>query len=353
MITTEDKVINGVFFGNGTASHFWRIDGVANRMNQRTPHAMYVTTWQKWNNKLPEGTNLVILEMLASPDIVKTCHDQGAKVIWEADDAMLDSYGDERKNLQKVAGQHKNITIQVLNEVDAITVTTQILKDNYARFTDKPIYVLPNYVDYDLYGEDELLIKRTTDEIRIGWFGSQGHLEDLKDVVPALKIVLEKYPNVKFVYCGFGGMSSDKKITEIGWGEDVFKELPREKREFYIGVREDYWPVKHRTLDFDIGICPLIDDEFNWCKSHIKWMEYGVLGIPAVVSPVLYKDYVTDGENALIARNTDEWVKHLSALIEDKELRNRIGKSAQETVKREHNLEDHWETFLDVFNEVV
>lgn len=352
MTTTEDKVINGLFFGNGTASHFWRIDGVAERMNVRTPHSMYVTTWQKWNKNII-GANLVILEMIASPDIVKVCHDQGAKVIWEADDAMLDSYGRERKNLQAIEGEHKNITMQVINEVDAITVTTEILKNNYARFTDKPIYVLPNYVDYDLYGKDDLLIKRTTDEIRIGWFGSQGHLEDLKMVIPALKEVLTKYPNVKLIYCGFGGMSSDKKITEIGWGEDVFRELPREQREFYIGVREDYWPMKHRTLDFDIGICPLIDDKFNWNKSAIKWMEYGVLGNPAVVSPVLYGDYVKDGEDALVASNTEEWVKNLSMLVEDEQLRKKIGSNAKARVEKDFNLEDHWEDFIDVFYKVL
>lgn len=352
MTTTEDKVINGLFFGNGTASHFWRIDGVAERMNVKTPHSMYVTTWQKWNKNII-GANLVILEMIASPDIVKVCHDQGAKVIWEADDAMLDSYGRERKNLQAIEGEHKNITMQVINEVDAITVTTEILKNNYARFTDKPIYVLPNYVDYDLYGTDDLMIKRTTDEIRIGWFGSQGHLEDLKMVIPALKEVLAKYPNVKLIYCGFGGMSSDKKITEIGWGEDVFKELPREQREYYIGVREDYWPMKHRTLDFDIGICPLIDDTFNWSKSAIKWMEYGVLGKPAVVSPILYGDYVKDGVDALVAHTAEDWVNHLSRLIEDKKLRDTIGGNAKARVEKDFNLENHWTDFTDVFEKVV
>ena len=350
MTTTNE--LNAIFFGNGTASHCWRIDGTADRVNKYTPDSIYVTTWQKWNKNLA-GANLVILEMLASPDIVKTCHEQGAKVIWEADDAMIDSYGDERKNLQKLNTTHRQTTIDVLKEVDALTVTNQKLKDNYARFTDKPIYIIPNYVDFNWYGKDKLTYKRVTDEIRIGWFGSQGHLEDLKMVVPALKEVLETYPNVKLVYCGFGGMSSDKKITEIGWGEDVFKELPRDRREFYVGVREDYWPMKHRTLDLDIGICPLIEDEFNWNKTPIKWIEFGITEVPAVCSPTLYGPVVQDGEDALIAHNTKEWVEKLSLLVRDVEKRKRIGKKAHERVLADFDLENHWKDQHELYRLVA
>ena len=345
--------INAVFFGNGTASHCWRIDGIAERMNRETPHAIYVTEHKKWNNSLPEGCNLVIMEMLGSPPMVDKIHELGAKVIWEADDAMIDSYGKERRNLQQLNEEGKNWTKDTLKKVDAITVTNQRLKENYARFTDKPIYVLPNYIDYDWYGKDNLMFQRTTDEIRIGWFGSQGHLEDLKMVIPALKIILEKYPNVKLVYCGFGGMSSERKLTEVGWGEDVFRDLPRDRREFYIGVREDGWPMKHRTLDLDIGICPLIDDEFNWNKTPIKWMEFGTLGTPSVCSPTLYKDFVTDKKDGFIAHDIDEWVEYLSMLIEDVELRKTIGKNAQMRIHNEFDLDDRWEDFLEVYNKVV
>lgn len=345
--------INGVFFSNGTASHCWRIDGVANIINKNTPHAIYVTDWRKWNERLPEGCNLVIAEMLTAPDMVDKIHAQGAKVIYEADDALIDSYGNERKNLQKVGESHKEETIKTIQSCDAITVTNQTLKENYARFTDKPIFVLPNYVDYEWYGENKLDILRTTGEIRIGWFGSQGHLEDLQMVIPALKDILGKYPETKFVYCGFGGMSSDSFLTEIGWGEDVFRDLPRERREFIMGVREDIWPMKHRFMDLDIGIAPLVDDYFNRNKTPIKWMEYSVLGTPSVVSPTLYEDFVDHNRTGFIANSTEDWVSHLSHLIENPELRKSIGDKAKAVVKAKYDLKDHWEDFLSVYETVV
>jgi glycosyltransferase involved in cell wall biosynthesis len=353
-MTTTTKPIRADFYTNGTASHCWRIDGVADWLNFYTEeHAVYVAEWTKWKGKPGEDANLVIIEMLTSEDMVKDCHAHGAKVIYETDDAMIDSYGDERGNLQKVGGEFRDASIRTINSCDAMIVTTERLKKSYEGTITIPIYVIPNYVDFNWYGKGKLNIERTTDEVRIGWFGSRGHLEDLKMVTPAICEVLDKYPQAKFVYAGFGGMSSDSVATEATWGEDVLKDIPRERREFVVGVREDVWPMKHRTLDLDIGIAPLIDDTFNWCKTPIKWMEYGLLGTPMVCSPTLYSEYVKDGENALIANNHKEWVKHLSALIEDAALRKKIGEAARAEAENNWDLEDHKEEFLKVFQEVV
>lgn len=345
--------INAVFFTNETASPKWRINGIADRANQQTPHGIYVIPWRAWNNRLPEGTNLVIMELLTSEGMVEKCHELGAKVIWEADDALLDTYGKERKNLMHLGEGHREATIKTLQTVDAITVTNERLKENYARFTDKPIYILPNYIDFNWYGTEDLNIERNSDEVRIGWFGSKGHLEDLEMITPALNEVLEKYPQAKFVYCGFGGMSSDKKMTRIGWGEDVFKDIPRDRREFHIGIKEEFWPMKHRFLDFDIGIAPLVEDEFNWNKTPIKWMEYGILGTPSVCSPTLYGDYIEHKKDGFIATDHEDWVTYLSQLVEDAKLRKRIGAAAKAKMQNEYNLDNHWQEWLEVYTQTV
>lgn len=346
------EAMNVLFFDNGTASHVWRIDGIADRANTRTPHSIFVTSGKAWNNNVLDS-DIVVLELITSPEVVDTCHKQGAKVIWEADDALIDSYGSERRNLMEVEGNFRDKTIETIQKCDAMIVTTEVLKENYARFFKGPIYVLPNYVNFDYWGTDKLNITRTSDEIRIGWFGSRGHVEDLEMVAPAIKRVLDKFPTAKFVYCGFGGMSSDKKSTEIGWGEDIFKEIPRDRREFYIGVPEDVWPMKLRTLDLDIGICPLVDDGFNKNKTPIKWMEYAIAGVPAVCSPTLYSEVVKHGKTGLIAKDEDEWVKNISALVGKASLREELAGAALKEIKANWDLENHWEDWLDVYNKVL
>lgn len=349
-------------FDNGTASRKWRFEGAADRMNKETEHQMFVASFGQYNGDII-GANIVILEMLTGPHIVDECKAKGAKVIYEGDDAVIDSYGKERKNLQQLEGGLKEKAKETIARCDAVTVTNKLLAENYARFTKKPIYIIPNYMDYQWYSKEKLKIERNTNEIRIGWFGSKGHFEDLKMLLPAIKKVLEKYPQAKLVYCGYGGMSSSNKVaTEVGYGEDVFKDIPRNRRELYQPVKYDYWPHKHQLLDFDIGLAPLVDDYFNHCKSHIKWMEYSALRIPVICSPTTYtespygKDYapaVKDGKTALVASTEEEWITALSKLIEDKELRQKMAKDAQKEVEKTWDLDAHWNEFINVYQEVL
>ena len=343
-------------FANGTASHMWRLSNIAKRINEQTNHEMLVVEFGKWNGSTV-GADLVIIEMLTAPRLVEACHAQGAKVIFEVDDAFIDTYDKNRKNLQQMGPKWRENAIETVQLVDALTLTNTHLRDNMRRFTDKPIHILPNYMDLNWYGKTKLIIRRNTEEVRIGWFGSKGHFEDLRMIVPALKNTLEKYPNAKFVYCGFGGMSSDRLVTEVGWGEDVFHEIPRHRREFVIATGEDIWPMKHQTLDFDIGIAPLIDDEFNHCKSQIKWMEYAMLSTPAVCSPTVYgespfspqRPTVTHGKDGFIAKTQEEWEKYLGMLIEKESLRKRIGQAAHDNVVTNWNIDKHWTKWLTAY----
>lgn len=350
------KDVNVLVFTNDTASRHWRFDGIASRINRLTNGAMYVTSWKKWDGSTL-GADVVVLEMLTSLEMVRECHKQGARVIFEADDAYIDSYGRERKNLQHISGKWREDAIQTVKECDAITVTTWRLAEHFRQFTDKPIYILPNYLDRDWYGEPIALPKRATDEIRIGWFGSKGHYEDLRMVVDALKEVIEEEPRAKLVYMGYGGMSSDKASTEVGWGEDVFKEIPRSRREFYRPVEAEFWGEKHRLLSLDIGIAPLVDDFFNHCKSNIKWIEYTETGVPCVVSPTVYCEHpvfknvstVKEEVTALVANTKEEWKNAILYLVRNESERKRIAENAREEVNKNWVLDHQWVDWYSVY----
>ncbi len=344
-----------VAFTNNTASEWWRFHGVADRIMKNTEGEMYVLPYFSWDEKklLETKPNLVILEQLSNPAIPEYCHKLGIKCIFESDDAMIDSYSRERKNLQDLNPAFRGHAVETISKCDGLTVTNRLLAENYARFTKAPIYILQNYIDFNWYKKPQQKVLRTSDEIRIGWFGSYGHFEDLRELIPVLDRILAKYPQVKFVYCGYGGMSSDKSVTEIGWGEDVFKELPRNRREFVLATKPDFWPAKHQTLDLDIGICPLVDDYFNKCKTNIKWLEFAINRTPAVVSDVLYGETVKDGKDALVAKTPEEWFNHLSYLIENEKERHKIGKFAQARAEKDFDLDKKWQQYEAVYREIV
>lgn len=351
---TDKEGLKILAFTNDTASHVWRFDPQARRMNEQTPHQMALAPASRWGGDTL-GADIVIMEMLSGTAMVDTAHNMGAKVIYEADDPVTDTYGKERKNLMHVSEEHKSSSIETIGKVDAVTTTNEILAKNLRRYTDAPIYVMPILMDYLYYGEavSVELPKRNTDEIRIGWFGGAGHFEDLRMVLPALRKLIEKDKRVKFVYCGYGGMESESLAMKAQWGEDVLKEIPRERREFMPGVPEEYWPMKHRFMDLDIGICPLIDDNFNKHKEGTKWLEYSALGIPAVCSSTVYDRYVSHGKTGLIAKTEDGWYGSLLELIRKSNLRKQIGISAEKEVRDNYNADTSWQRWVKIYQDIV
>jgi len=339
--------MNILAFTNSTSSRYWRFDGQARYLNANN-HEMLVTHADNWNEEWV-GAHLVIIQMCSNPKMVDFIHRHGGKIIFEADD-LIDS-GTKRVNLdmneEAVAEFNKTISL-----CDAVTVTTPYLASVYGKLNPK-VYVLPNYLDRKWWGESEERPKRIDKTIRIGWAGGRTHYEDLRMVVPVLKRLVEKFDFLRFVYCGYGGMSSERLLTEVGWGEDVFREIPREKREFYIGVEPEYWPDKLRTLDFDIGIAPLINDHFNRCKSNIKFLEYSSEKIPAVYSPTVYKDTVEPGVTGFIAETENEWEHYLEKLILNEEIRRDLAQRAFDEVQGKWLLENHWQEWEKVYKEVV
>lgn len=339
--------MNILAFTNSTSSRYWRFDGQARYLNANG-NEMFVTHADNWNEKWV-GADLVVMQMVSNPKMVDFVHSHGGKVIFEADD-LIDA------ETKRVNIDMKEETVREFNETikrcDGVTVTTKYLASVYGELNSK-VYVLPNYLDLGWWGESEKRPERIDKTIRIGWAGGRTHDEDLRMVTPVLKRLLEKFDFLRFVYCGYGGMSSERLLTEVGWGKDVFEEIPRGRREFYIGVSPEYWPAKLRTLDFDIGIAPLINDHFNRCKSNIKFIEYSREKIPAVYSKVVYGDTVNPGVNGFLAATENEWEHYLEKLILNENIRKDFSQRAFDEVEQKWLLKDHWQEWESVYKEVI
>ena len=96
---------------------------------------------------------------------------------------------------------------------------------------------------------------------------------------------------------------------------------------------------------FDIGIMPLADDLFARGKCSFKAIQCMAEGIPVVVSPVgMNVEVVRNEVNGYQASGTDEWIDHLSVLIESADLRSRLGIDALKTVRRSYSYDRALET---------
>lgn len=200
--------------------------------------------------------------------------------------------------------------VKVIRACQRVTVSTEPLKQVLQRF-NPDVRVLPNMLP-DAYWPTEAKPPNMTDDLVIGWAGSPTHYEDLADVARVVPQLLDEYPKL------------DVWLAGVLPGD-----FPEHERLRYLNPVpiEDY---AHLLYNFDIGIAPLLDNRFNTAKSDLKLVEYSAIGLPIVASRVLpYEKSVRPGETALLANNPKDWLRHLRALIEDPELRAKLGANAR------------------------
>lgn len=81
-----------------------------------------------------------------------------------------------------------------------------------------------------------------------------------------------------------------------------------------------------RLTHFDIGLMPLDDSEFAKGKCAFKLIRYMAAGLPVVASPVgMNAEVVVEGETGFVASTPAQWEDAVVALVEDPELRERMG----------------------------
>jgi len=99
----------------------------------------------------------------------------------------------------------------------------------------------------------------------------------------------------------------------------------------------------------DIGLMPLLDTPYARGKCAYKLIQYMALARPAVASPVgINSEVLRHGVDGLQATSDAEWEEALVALIEDPDLRARMGDNARARVEAAYSLEAVTPRYLQV-----
>lgn len=166
-----------------------------------------------------------------------------------------------------------------------------------------------------------------------------------------------------------GWSGSHTTVAYVALLQRVFEEL-RQRYDFYIKiightqpplsglevVAQD-WQLASEVEDlqeFDIGVYPLPSDEWVLGKSGLKALQYMSLGIPTVASAIgATLAIIRDGENGFLASSHEEWVQKLSRLLEDAELRRRIGANCRKTVEERYSVSVNAHTYLEILQHMA
>jgi len=275
---------------------------------------------------LIKDSDLVFMKNISHPGglawFAGACDFYNKPLIVDMDDNYLavDDLHEKRDYFKETA--IANITHKELfKAATAMTVSTEPLVDVYKEFNTN-VHVLHNYNDANDWKYKRF--KRPDGKIVIGWAGSQTHEADFHVIEPVIRAIWKKYgKKVIFAICG-------------GLPVHLTDGLPHGSYAVFSGTRtmRDY-PARLASWGFDIGLAPLKKSVFNDGKGHGKWMEYAMYDIPLVATNYgPYARVVENERTGLLVDSTEEWVDAISWLVEDEELRMRIGKAAKSDVKK-------------------
>lgn len=220
------------------------------------------------------------------------------KIIYEYDDAMF------------LSTFPKNKTDKILKLADHV-IAGNLSLSKYAKKYNPNVSIIPTGVLYQEYKEyvSNKISKNKT--VNIGWIGTINGLLELKTI------------NLENIFCELNNKGYDFIFTIIS-NQDI--EMAIKNKKF---IKWDRQSSLINMADFDIGIMPVEENDFNKYKCGFKIIQYMAMSIPVVASPVgVNSEIVLDGETGFLARNNENWIKALEKLIINSELRSSLSSAA-------------------------
>lgn len=288
----------------------WGYDGTNKRFDGPTTKEL---------NDLASWADVVIFGRQDVPtwkkniEIVKEIHKK--PVLWDIDDNIFSiSPYLSASMAYNPNGEPIKIHEETAKYVDGIIVSTPRLAEIYKKYNK--VYIVPNGIKYAYNSNPHT-------DINIGYLVSASHLENAQIIESAVIRILSKYSNVRFFYTkafqGFMDNVPDQIKSQVNY-------LP-----FF--PLNDYLRYVN-NLNLDIGLAPLMYNEFNRCKSNIRVLEYWQNKTAVIASPLdEYEKTITDGFDGYLALN-DEWFEKIDDLVCNPERRRYMIKNSEETIKK-------------------
>lgn len=263
-----------------------------------------------------EWCDVLWLQRTVLPEIVhviERAHTLGKRIVFEIDD-WVHGVPDYNPAFHKVIEERQPAVIeQILRLADVSVFATERVAELYRAIVGGRVAVLENAVDPDTRTSPALSPFGARDTVNIGWAGAPNHYADLKLIEPALVEVMRRHPEVWFIRMGcFGG---DLRPTKDGFvQDDAQAELPQDR------VVRLMWDNSQHTLGkylplIDIGLAPLVDNQFNSGKSDVKILDHAMFWTPVVASRLTpYAQH--DGHAVLVDNTTEAWVAGIESLLD-------------------------------------
>jgi len=183
-------------------------------------------------------------------------------------------------------------------------------------------------------------------DITIGFIGRLVREKGIFDLVKAFRDIAHKYQNLKLLIIGPSDLDERDKSTNDGL-KKIITENKLDNKVIFTGYRED---IPELLSAIDIFVLPSYRE-----GMPVSLLEAMAMEIPVVATNIRgCKEEVNDECGILYDKGDIEGLKSaLSCLVEDRELRQKMGKKGRQRVVQMFNEEESIRKQLDVYKMVI
>ena len=163
---------------------------------------------------------------------------------------------------------------------------------------------------------------------KIGFMGGGDHACDLEEIAPAIAIILDRHPHIRFEL--FSGIQIPGMLQRFG--DRVSRIEPVSDHAAFRSI--------FNNLDWDIGLCPLERTPFNASKAVLKWVEYTSVAMATIASRGTAYDECSSDGCGILCDDPAEWVDVMESLISDND------RCYNQVVQAQNKLRDHYSPFI-------
>jgi len=232
--------------------------------------------------------------------------------------------------------------VALLRRADAVTTcgrTFARVVADYAGIDPGNIDVLPFGVDVEAFQPLEPPMRTASGPYRVGFFKGFREVYGPTYLIQAIPLVLAQIPNTRFELVGDGAqlvlcqeMASNLGVSSsIDW-------IPR----------QPHSELPKLIARWDVTVIPSVQEAFG-----VAALESSAMEVPVVASDVGgLRDTVRDGRTGLLVppRSPEALADALIMILQDADLRRRMGLAGREMVEREYDwrdLHDRWIEFYE------
>lgn len=276
---------------------------------------------------------------LMSIPTLQTIFSSQVPIIYESDD-LLNDIPHDHPEAQQGASWKEGIEYAI-RHAKAVVVSTEFLATRY-RPLNPAVHVLPNYIDFELFYRAVPQNQPADGQINIGLLGSSIQPSNFALVDETLHALVERYGTR--LHIDFVGWECPK-----GWAGH-----PQANFHSFVHQYVDY-ATQLKQWNWDIALIPLASDDYNACKSYVKWLDYSAAGITSVFSDVsVYNEVVThEVTGLLIPPSSTAWLEAVTMLIESPERRHALAAAGQQAVRAGFDLRDKAAQYNDTYGQLI